>query len=402
MPLTRPAAALAAIAATALAAPAAAQQFDWGPRNTDLAPAFPEQFRAPLVTSGIELAQEVVAGGLVHPWGVEVLPEGGYLVTERPGRMRHVAADGTISDPIAGLPDVVALRQGGLLDVALAPDFETSRMVYWSYAAQVDGDKTATAAARGILAGDFSAITDVEVIFEQFPAVPVPAHFGSRIVFDGAGHVFITTGEHFTEAYRQYAQDLDKTFGKVVRLNLDGSVPDDNPFVHQDGAIASIWSYGHRNIQGAYMWDGELWTIEHGPKGGDELNRPMPGENYGWPIVSYGKKYSGAPIGQGKASAEGFEEPVYFWDPVIAPAGMHPYAGEMFPDWQGDLLISSLTPGGIVRLEMQDGLVTAEERLVMGVGRVRDIEIDTDGSILILTDKEDGALLRLTPAGPAD
>ncbi len=389
--------ALAVTALATLAAPAAAQEFERGPRNTDLAPAFPEQFRAKLVNSGVELAQEIVAGGLEHPWGIEVLPEGGYLVTERAGRMRHIAADGTLSDPIAGVPDVVALRQGGLLDVALAPDFEDSRMIYWSYAKPVDGDKTATAAARGVLAEDYSAITGVELIFEQFPAVPVPAHFGSRIVFDGDGHVFITTGEHFTEEYRQYAQDLDKTFGKVVRLNLDGSVPRDNPFVHQDGAIASIWSYGHRNIQGAYMWNDQLWTIEHGPQGGDELNIPEPGGNYGWPVVSYGQKYSGAPIGTGKASADGFEEPVYFWDPVIAPAGMHPYDGDMFPDWQGDLLISSLTPGGLVRLEIADGRVVAEERLLMDIGRVRDVEIDADGAILILTDRPDGALVRLTP-----
>ncbi len=389
------------LAATTLvaAAPALAQApFEWGQRNTELEPAFPEQFRAPLLNSEVKFAQEFLAEGLEHPWGVEVLPEGGYLVTERAGRLRHVSAEGALSEPIKGLPPVLSVGQGGLLDVALAPDFGESRMIYWTYAKPMDGNTTATAAARGVLSEDNLEVTQVEEIFVQEPAVPVPAHFGSRIVFDGAGHAFITTGEHFTEVYRQYAQDLDKTFGKVVRVALDGSTPGDNPFTGDAEAVDTIWSYGHRNVQGAYWWDGELWTIEHGPKGGDELNIARAGENYGWPEVSYGEKYSGQPIGQGEASGPEFTEPVYFWDPVIAPGGMHPYEGEMFADWQGDLLIASLKPGGVVRLEIEDGMVTGEERLLQGIGRVRDVEIDADGSILILTDKADGALIRLTPS----
>jgi glucose/arabinose dehydrogenase len=388
------------LAATALvAAPAAAQaSFEWGQRNTDFDPAFPEQFRAPLVESDVKFAQEFLAEGLTHPWGVEVLPGGGYLVTERAGRLRHVSAEGELSEPIQGLPEVVAVRQGGLLDVALGPDFEENRMIYWTYAKPMEGNTTATAAARGVLSEDFTEVTEVEDIFVQEPAVPVPAHFGSRIVFDGEGHAYITTGEHFTQVYRQYAQDLDKTFGKVVRVNLDGSTPEGNPFADDADAVDTIWTTGHRNIQGAYWWDGELWAIEHGPAGGDELNIIEKGENYGWPVVSYGEKYSGQPVGQGEASRPEFKEPVYFWDPVIAPGGMHPYQGEMFADWQGDLLIASLVPGGLVRLEIEDDRVTGEERLLRDIGRVRDVEIDSDGAILILTDKPDGALIRLTPS----
>ncbi len=383
------------------ASPAAAQSdFSWSPRNTSLAPAFPEQFRAPLAPSGIALETEVVADGLSNPWGIEVLPDGaGFLVTERAGALRHVARDGTVSAPITGIPDVVAIRQGGLLDVALAPDFTDSRRIYWTYAKPIGQSDTATAAATGILSDDMTALTEVRDIFVQEPAVPAPMHFGSRLAFDGAGHVFITTGEHALRAYTVLAQDLGTTFGKVVRLTLDGEIPADNPHVGEAGTLPSIWSSGHRNIQGAAFWNGALWTIEHGPKGGDELNLPEPGGNYGWPVVTYGENYNGSPVGDGIASAPDFIEPVYFWDPVIAPSGMHPYDGALFPDWQGDLLIASLNPGGVVRLRIEDGMVVAEERLLHRFDRVRDIEVDDDGAILILTDRSNGKLIRLTPGG---
>ncbi|WP_172294356.1 PQQ-dependent sugar dehydrogenase [Pseudoruegeria sp. HB172150] len=384
-----------ALAAT-LAAPAVAQDFSWGQRNTTLAPALDNQFRAELVTSDLTLERETVAEGLDHPWGIEILPDGGFLVTERSGQLRRIAADGTVSDPIAGVPEVLSMRQGGLLDVALAPDFDSSRIVYLTYSKPFDDGTTATAAARGTLSDDFTELTNVEDIFVQDPPVPSPLHFGSRIAFDGDGHLYITTGEHSFPQFAVYAQDLLKSFGKVMRLNLDGTVPTDNPFTGNYDALGGIWSYGHRNIQGAYFWEGQLWTIEHGPKGGDELNTPLPGLNYGWPVVSYGENYNGSPVGDGVASADGLEEPVYFWDPVIAPAGMHPYEGEMFPEWQGDLLISSLKPGGVVRLQIEDGKVMAEERLLHGFARVRDIEIDGDGAILIITDEDNGRLIRLT------
>ncbi|EAQ04528.1 Putative glucose dehydrogenase B [Pseudooceanicola batsensis HTCC2597] len=372
--------------------------FNRGDRNTDFEPQSDSQFRAELVSSDMELERTTVAGGLVHPWGIDVLPEdAGYLVTERSGQLRHVSEAGEMSDPIAGLPEVAAQEQGGLLDVALGPDFSSDRMIYWTYAKPVEGGFV-TAAARGVLNEELTEVTEVEDIFVQTPAASAPMHFGSRIVFDGEGHVFITTGEHFTQEYRVLAQELDNTFGKVVRLNLDGSVPDDNPYVGDDSAMDEIWSYGHRNIQGAWMSDGQLWTIEHGPKGGDEINLTEAGKNYGWPEISYGAQYSGNPVGSGEAQAEGMEQPVYFWDPVIAPAGTVVYEGETFGAWSGDLLISSLHPGGIVRLVMEDGTVTAEERLVRDMGRVRDLAVDDDGTILALTDFEDGRLVRIAPA----
>ena len=381
------------------ALPAFADTFERGARNTDLAPAFDEQFRAPLKDSGVTLAVTDVATGLVHPWGIEVLPDdGGYLVTERPGRLRHISRDGALSDPIAGTPEVVNQKQGGLLDVALAPDFAESRRVYFTYAKPVGDGLSATAAAYGELSADMAEITGLTDIFVQEPGVPAPMHFGSRIVFDGNGHAFITTGEHFTMEYREYAQDNSNTFGVVARVTLDGEVPQDNPFVGDENAVDSIWSYGHRNIQGAAMRDGALWTIEHGPAGGDELNRPEAGKNYGWPVISYGITYDGAPIGSGKAQMDGMEQPVYFWDPVIAPGGMITYDGGMFSDWQGDFLISSLKPGGIARLELDGDRVSAEERLSMDLGRVRDVEVDSDGAILAITDYEDGRLVRLSPA----
>ncbi|MHA6344803.1 PQQ-dependent sugar dehydrogenase [Roseivivax sp. CAU 1761] len=386
-------------AAAALAATAtAAQDFERGPRHTDFAPAFDEQFRAALETSETTGETEALASGLEHPWGIEVLPDDqGYLVTERPGRLRHVAEDGTVHDPISGTPEVMAEKQGGLLDVALAPDFETSRRVYLTYAKPVGEGLSATAAAYGTLSEDMTALEDVRDIFVQEPGSSTPMHFGSRLVFDGEGHVYITTGEHSSQKTRVYAQDLDKTYGKVVRVDPEGGVPEGNPYAGRPDALPTVWSLGHRNIQGAMMRDGELWTIEHGPQGGDELNRIEAGANYGWPVVSYGQNYDGSPVGSGEARAEGMTEPVYFWDPVIAPAGMLTYDGDAFPDWQGDVLIGSLHPGGIVRLEISEGRVTAEERLHMDLGRVRDLAVDDDGSLLAITDFADGEIVRIAP-----
>ncbi|WP_298431025.1 PQQ-dependent sugar dehydrogenase [uncultured Jannaschia sp.] len=390
------------IAFVALPLAATAQGFTYGERNTDFPPAFPEQFRAELVSSDVSLKTELLAGGLVHPWGIATLPEGGgWLVTERPGRLRHLGTNGTLSDPISGTPEVVAARQGGLLDVMLAPDFADSRMIYVTYAKPVDGG-SATAAARMMLAEDLASVSGVEDIFVQTPASQNPMHFGSRAVFLEDGTVAITTGEHFSDEERPFAQDLDKTYGKVIRVNADGSTPDDNPFVGQDGAIDTIWSLGHRNIQGAAVdASGTLWTIEHGPAGGDELNRPEAGLNYGWPVISYGERYGftgGGPIGSGEAVQDGMEQPVYFWDPVIAPGGMAFHAGETFADWNGDILASSLKPGGVVRLSLDaDGMVVEEERLLRDIGRVRDIEVQPDGSFIILTDFENGSVFHVTP-----
>lgn len=369
----------------------------------DVEPAFAEQTRAPAVETGFAVETVQVAGPLEHPWGIAVLPDDrGYLVTERPGRLRHVTPDGEISDPIAGVPEVLAENQGGLLDVALGPEFEADRVIFLTYAKPMGDGLSATAAARAVLADDLTEVTGVEDIFVQSPASPTPMHFGARVILDDEGHAFITTGEHFTEEERQYAQDLDKTYGKIVRVAIDGTVPEDNPFTGEPGAQTNIWTLGHRNIQGAAIrpGTGQLWVIEHGPAGGDELNLIAPGANYGWPVVSYGINYDGSVVSDGlyRHEEHGFVEPVYYWDPVIAPAGMVFYDGDMFEPWQGDILAGSLTPGGLVRLELDGDLVAGEERLASDLGRVRDVAVDHDGSVLIITDFADGALWRIVPS----
>jgi glucose/arabinose dehydrogenase len=372
------------------------------PNVPEFEPAFPEQTRAPEQRSGVSLAVETIASGLEHAWGLALLPDGGYLVTERPGRLRVVAPDGTLSDPVQGLPEVLARGQGGLLDVAVSPTFAEDRIIYWTYAKPV-AQKSSTAAARGRLAEDGASVTDVQDVFVQDPPSPTTNHYGSRIIPDGSGHLFITTGEHQTQAERQYAQHLDKTYGKIIRINLDGTAPADNPFAGLTEAVPTIWSLGHRNIQGAALdADGQLWAVEHGPKGGDELNRIEPAANYGWPVISYGENYNGSPVGESLTAAEGMEQPRYYWDPVIAPGGMAFYDGAMFPDWQGDVLIGAMNPGALVRLDLDGDTVTGEERLLKDVGRIRDVEIAPDGAILVLTDADDGALLRLTPATLTD
>ena len=392
------------LTATAIALPAIAMAQDapvpqGAPNVPEFDPAFQGQTRAPQRDSDLTLALNDVAGGLVHPWGIAVLPQQGYLVTERPGRLRHVSPDGTLSAPVAGMPDVLNEEQGGLLDIALGPDFAETRMIYWTYAKPLGDGTSATAAARGRISEDFAEVTAVEDIFVQQPPSPTPMHYGSRIVPDGEGHVYITTGDHFTEAERTLAQDLGTTYGKIVRVALDGSAPADNPFVGEPEARDTIWSYGHRNIQGADIRPatGTLWAIEHGPAGGDELNKIAGGVNYGWPVISYGENYDGTPVGEGITAHTGMAQPRYYWDPVIAPGGMVFYDGEMFEQWQGDVFAGGLVAGGLVRLSLDDDTVTGEERLISGIGRTRDVAVDNDGALLVITDKENGALVRLTP-----
>jgi aldose sugar dehydrogenase len=403
--------ALLAGAGVLAGAPLACAQGDpvaQGPRNApDLEPAFPEQTRAPAAPSGVELAVSELAGGLEHPWGMALLPDGALLVTERPGRMRVVAADGTVSEPLAGVPEVHAERQGGLLDVAIGPEFAEDRMVYWTYAKPLGDGLSATAAARGRLSEDLARIEDATDIFVQAPPSPTPMHYGSRVLFDGDGLLLVTTGEHSRPDERVLAQDLATSYGKVMRLRPDGSAPPDNPFVGEPGVVEGIWTYGHRNVQGAAVEpeSGALWIVEHGPRGGDELNLLEAGLNYGWPEVSYGINYDGSPVGAGVASGQDFEEPVYFWDPVIAPGGMAFYRGDMFADWQGDVLIASLDPGALVRLDLEGAAAEAgseprvlgEERLLTDAGRIRDVEVAPDGAVLVLTDESNGSVLRLTP-----
>ena len=371
-------------------------EVEQGPPNTGFSAAFASQSRVQALPATAVTVERFV-DGLENPWGIATLPDGGWLVTERPGRLRLISAEGLVSNPISGLPAVAAIEQGGLLDVAIAPDFATSRVVWWTYAKPL-AIGFATAAARGTLSDDSTALTDVVDIFVQDPPSIVPAHYGSRVVFDGQGHVFITTGERFTEANRLLAQDLDTTYGKVIRLTETGTIPADNPFVGRAGDD-QIWSFGHRNVQGAAIdpATGALWAVEHGPQGGDELNHPQAGLNYGWPLVSYGENYDGSPVGTGAARADGVEEPVYYWDPVIAPGGMSFYQGNAFADWQGDLLIGSLNPGALVRIKLANGRVIGEERVITDVGRVRDVEELADGGLLLLIDDSQGGILRVRP-----
>jgi aldose sugar dehydrogenase len=314
-----------------------------------------------------------------------------------------VSPDGALSPPLAGLPEILAEGQGGLLDASLSPTFAEDRVIYWTYAKPLVGGTSATAAARGRLAEDMASVTDVQDVFVQDPPATATNHYGARVVPDGRGHLFVTTGERFTPANRQRAQDLAATYGKVVRVNLDGTPPADNPFAGLPDAIPATWSLGHRNIQGAALdADGQLWTIEHGPQGGDELNRIEPGKNYGWPVISYGENYDGSPVGEGITARDGLEQPRYYWDPVIAPGGMTFYDGAMFPEWRGDILASSLDPGALVRLRLDGDTVTGEERLLTDAGRVRDVEVAPDGAVLVLIDAGDGALLRLTKGALTD
>lgn len=371
---------------------AAMAEVPQGPPNADFAPAFPEQTRAPaLPTTPVSVAR--FADGLENPWGIAALPGGQFLVTERPGRMRLINADGSLSAPLPGLPEVSDSGQGGLLDVAVSPRFAQDRTVFWTYAKPVRGGAV-TAAARATLAAN-GQLTDVRDIFVQDNPVRNGRHFGSRIIPMDDGTVWITTGDRGAGDSGRLVQDINTTHGKVIRVNADGTVPADNPFVGRDGDD-QIWSVGHRNMQGAAIGPGGLWTIEHGPRGGDELNQTQAGRNYGWPVVSYGINYRGSDVGDGIASGPGFEEPVYYWDPVIAPGGMMFYDGP-YRDWQGDLLIGSLNPGALVRLKMANGRVVGEERLLTDAGRIRDVEVLADGSVLVLVDSGRGGVLRVTP-----
>jgi len=378
------------------AASTGAQEVRQGEPNVpEFRPIFDNQTRAPALAPSPAPNVEIVASGLQRPWGIALLPGGGYLVTERTGSLRHVSATGTISAPLRGLPDIFVQGQGGLLDVKVGPSFGEDRLIYWTYSKPVRGGSV-TAAARGRLSDDLASVENAEDIFLQnFPARR-PGHYGSRIVFDGP-HAFVTTGDR--QSHSVEAQNIENTVGTVVRILHDGRITTDNPFVGQSGAEPSIWSYGHRNIQGALVHPetGDLWTIEHGPKGGDELNRVKKGGNHGWPVITYGERYNGAPVGAGITQSGGMEQPVYYWDPVIAPGDMTVYTGSLFKGWQGNILVASLRPGGMVRLKLEDNRVVGEERLVRELGRVRDVAVDTDGSLLLLTDDDNGAVVRLTP-----
>lgn len=339
------------------------------------------------------LKVETFATGLSHPWGIAIMPDDRMLVTERPGRLRIVDKNGRLSPPLGGVPRVQAEGQGGLLDVALDPGFAQNRTIYLSYAEPADNGTAGTAVARARLTD--AGLEDVRVIYRQEPKVVGGNHFGSRVVFAPDGKIFVTQGERFN--YRNQAQDLNSLLGKLVRINADGSVPQDNPFVGRSGARPEIWSYGHRNMQGAAIQPGtgRLWTIEHGAAGGDELNHPEPGKNYGWPVITYGRDYNGMRIGEGTVK-EGMEQPVFYWDPVIAPAGITFYTGNRFPEWNGDLLIGSMGREALVRIKLRGDSVALEERYAMGA-RIRDVQQGNDGLLYLATDEDRGRILRVSP-----
>jgi glucose/arabinose dehydrogenase len=348
-------------------------------------------------TSAGPLRLTTVARGLEHPWGMAFLPDGRILVTERPGRMRIVERDGQVSTSLEGVPEVHAQGQGGLLDVALDPAFQENRRIYFSYA-EPGSSGAGTAVARARL-GD-GRLENVSVIFRQRPKVDGSHHFGSRLVFGRDGNLFVTMGDRNK---KDPAQDLGSHIGKVVRINLDGSVPKDNPFVSKSGALPEIWSYGHRNIQGAtrHPETGALWTAEHGAQGGDEVNNPQPGRNYGWPVITYGVDYGGGQIGQG-TKRPGMEQPVHYWDPSIAPSGMTFYTGDRYAGWRGDLFIGSLKFGLLSRLEMNGSQVVREERLFEAFDpRIRDVVQGPDGLLYLLTDASNGEVIRVEPVARA-
>jgi glucose/arabinose dehydrogenase len=359
-------------------------------------PALAQQTRAPAApTTAVKV--ETVATGLAHPWGLQFLPDGRMLVTERPGRIRLITRDGKLSPPIGGVPKVHAAGQGGLLDVALAPDFATSREILFTFAEPRDGGTNGTSVARARLelTDGGGQLANLRVIFRQQPSIASNLHFGSRIVFTADGSFFLALGERYTQ--KQEAQDPANHLGKVLRLNRDGTPFAGNP--NKPGWDPAVWSIGHRNIQAAQLHPetGELWIVDHGARGGDEVNVVRKGLNYGWPIITYGRDYSGAPIGEGTAKA-GMEQPLYYWDPSIAPSGAAFYTAPLFPGWRGNLLVGALAARQLSRLVLEGEKVVAEERLLVDLGaRIRDARMGPDGAVWLLTDHAEGQLLRLVP-----
>lgn len=343
-----------------------------------------------------------LATGLENPWSLAFLPDGRILVTERPGRLRLVSAEGRLGPALTGVPKVAARGQGGLMDVLPAPDFARSGLIYLSYSESREGGGSATSVLRARLKanGLEGGLEDTKVIFRQQPAVASGQHFGSRLVWARDGSLFISLGDRGSQ--RDRAQTLDSHIGKLLRITADGGVPPDNPFVNTPGAAPEIWSYGHRNQQGAALHPltGAIWTHEHGPKGGDEVNAPKAGRNYGWPVITYGREYSGLEVGEGIDTRAGMEQPLHYWVPSIAPSGMAFYTHDRVPAWKGSLFVASLKFGQLSRLTLDGEKVVGEERLLEGLNRrLRDVRQGPDGALYLLTDEAEGAILRLTPAG---
>jgi glucose/arabinose dehydrogenase len=349
---------------------------------------------AQFFTKKASVEVETIASGLDNPWSVEVLPDGAFLVTELAGNLR-IIRDGKLSEPITGVPKVARHGQGGLLDIALDRGFATNRTLFLSMAV-ADGSRYGTAIMRGILSADGKSLTDTKELFRMNKFTGKGQHFGSRIAVAEDGSLFFGIGDR---GERDRAQDMRDHAASILHINADGSIPPANPYKDGKDALPEIWSKGHRNPQGIVIdpKTGELLTVEHGARGGDEINTPQPAKNYGWPVITYGKDYSGVEIGVGQA-AEGYEQPLYYWDPSIAPGAIDVYHGAMFPEWEGNLLVSALKYQLLARLERDEsGKIVSEERLFEGeFGRIRDVKVAPDGSILMLTDGDDATLLRIS------
>jgi glucose/arabinose dehydrogenase len=349
-------------------------------------------------TDKVEVIVETLARDLQNPWGLAFLPDNRMLVTERAGRLRIVDANGTLSAPIEGLPRIAVRGQAGLLDVALDPNFAQNRLIYLSFAEDRGEGRAGTSVARARLSDNGTALESLNIIFRQEPSYTGPNHWGSRLVFDREGNLFVTLGDRFD--LRNQAQNPENHIGKIVRIKPEGGAAPGNPFLNREDARAEIWSIGHRNLQSAALHPttGELWTVEHGARGGDEVNIPQKGKNYGWPVISYGVDYSGAKLGEG-TKKQGLEQPVYYWDPSIAPSGMAFYTGDKFPAWRGSILVGALSGKLVSRLDTNGNRVTGEERMLQQLGeRIRDVRQGPDGFVYLLTDSRNGRILRMKPA----
>ncbi len=376
------------------------------PNAPDQEPAFPEQTRAAQPAEMPEVTTQTFAEGLPQLWSMEFLPDGRVLVAAKEGAIHILSAEGEAGPAIEGVPEVDSAEQGGLLDLALSPDFETDNRIFFTFSEPVEGGNH-TALGTGILETDDEgggSLSDVEVIWSQVPVYDGHKHFGSRIVFTPEGNIHVGLGERSDDPIRELSQDLTSTLGKVIHITPEGEPVEGNPFADgADGALPEIWSYGHRNIQSAALdGQGRLWTVEHGPRGGDELNRPEAGLNYGWPVITYGIEYSGQEVNEGITAQDGMEQPVYYWDPVIGPAGMAFYEGEEFPEWDGAFLIGGLVTTGIVVVHLDEAgdRVAYEERVPLGE-RIRDVKVGPDGAVYALAELPDDSastIFRLTRA----
>jgi len=363
--------------------------------NSDYKPAIAGQTRVAGVKTKSAFDGKLLASGLNSPWGIATLPDGRFLITEKRGQMRIVTPAGKITEPITGIPEVNPAGQGGLLGLAIDPDFAKNRTVFWLFSEKTD-DGNETAVAKGKLSADEKTIQNVEVIYRATPAFKSNLHYGGRVVIDKTGNLIISTGERSDIKSRPQAQQLNSALGKVIRITKDGKPAPGNPFAGKSDARPELYSYGHRNVQGLALnpANGDLWEHEFGPRGGDELNRIQPGKNYGWPTITYGLEYSGQKVGEGNTQMDGYEQPVYYWDPVVSPSGMTFYTGDNMPEWKNNLFISCLSGLHVARLVIKDNKVVGEERLLANLQqRFRDITQGKDGALYTITDQ--GNLYRI-------